>query len=285
MSQYELSRQDKEELQEYLISIKNYKSLTYTELDNLLHNQTSENQQKFIIGSLKTAAKYSVKLYKEINEYFPLPYSIMDFIQLGNEALIKLVYEKKYDNYKKFIWKFAILLRRNIINNLLPISLNTINKYKVYIEKRDEFLKKYQHEASNQEMMDEFGYQKLCVNNLKKYLDQNQGLKKTLNTELITDGYDYIGELVEYLIVKKIIAEVIESINIKERYREIIVKYFGLTTNDYKGDNLICDTIELAEEYNVSKQRIHQIIYMAFQKIKQDEEAMKKLTLCKEIVF
>lgn len=285
MLKYELSKLDEEELREYYDSIKNYKSLSYTELNNLLHNPTEENQQKFIKGFLMTSLKYSVKLYQELKQYFILPYSIMDFIQLGNETLVKLVYEKRYDNYFKFMWFFNVMLRRNVIKNLLPISWHIIDKYKVFLENGDEFLKKYQHEASDEELMNEYGYKKIGINNLRNYFYQNQASCEQLRDELVTNGWDYIPELVEYLIVKEIIGEVIETIDLSDRYRELLVKYFGFTTKDYDGDNIASDILELVKEYNISRQRIHQIIYNALQKIKADEEAMKKLTLCKEIIF
>jgi len=285
MLEYELSRLDEEELQEYYVSIKNYKSLSYTELDNLLHNPTPENQQKIIEGFLKIIVKYSVKLYQELKKDFVLPYSIMDFIQLGNETLVKLVYEKRYDNYFKFIWFFNVMLRRNVIKNLLPISWRVIDKYKIFLQNKDEFLRKHQHEASDEELMKEYGYKKIGINNLRNYCFQNQMSNKPLRDELVTNGWDYVSELVEYLIAKEIIRDVIEKVDLNDRYREIIIKYFGLTTKDHDGDNICSDTLELVKEYNVSKQRIHQIIYSALLKIKNDENAMKKLVKCKEIVF
>ena len=285
MLEYELSRTDLEELQEYYESIKNYKNLSYTELNNLLHNPTPENQQKIIEGFLKTTAKHSIKVYQELKQYFVLPYSIVDFIQLGNEALVKLVYEKKFDNYLNFTWYFYVKILHNIVKNLLPLSWHIIEKYKIFLENCDEFLKKYQHEASDEDLMKEYGYKKIGVNNLRTYFYQNQVLNKPLRDELVTNGYDYIPELVEYLIVRETILEVIENADFSDRYREILIKYFGLTTNDHYGNNISSNMPELVKEYNISKQRIHQIIYNALQKIKNDEEAMKKLTKCKEMVF
>ena len=157
--------------------------------------------------------------------------------------------------------------------------------YKIFLENGDEFFKKYQHEASDEELMNEYGYKKIGINNLRNYSYQNQVSCRQLRDELVTNGWDYIPELVEYLIVKEIISEVIEMIDLSDRYRELLVKYFGFTTKDYDGDNIASDIPELVKEYNISRQRIHQIIYNALQKIKADEEAMKKLTLCKEIIF
>lgn len=284
--EYELSKTDLKELQDYLASIKKYPKLIYREYDELLKNPTSENQQKVILGSLIMTANYATKVYKQFKQYFVFPYSILDFIQTGNEALIKIVYEKKYDNYKNFIWAFHRSLRQNIIKNYLPISWNIVDKYFTFLNQRDEFLKEYQHEASNQEMMEKYGYGKKGIGYMNNYLNQNQVLKRALNDDLVTDGFDYIPELVHYLNVRNTILEILKELNLPPHYYEILIRYFGLTTEEYDGDNIMMMPIEINETYKFNNcQRIHQIIKITIDKIRNNKQAMKKLIKCKEITF
>lgn len=285
MLEDELSRQDKEELKEYRESIKNCKILSYTELDELLHNLTLQNKQKFIEGSLMMVVNYATRLYIELKKDFVFPYSILDFIQLGNESLIKFVYEEKHDNYKSFIWAYSIAIKRNVIKNLLPISWHVVDKYLEFLEKRDEFLKLYQHDASSIEMINKYGYSKRKFNYLNNCRYQNQSSVKSLKSEVVIKTTDYIPELVEYLIVKETILEIVENLDLKERYREILVKYFGLTTKNHAGNNVVSGFVDLSKEYNVTGQRIQQILNASLRKIKCNDEAMEKLKLCKEIIF
>jgi len=216
--EYELTKNEEIEVQEYLLSIKNCPSLSYTELNNLLKNLTSENQQIFIEGFLRTVVNYAIKVYCELKEHFVFPYSITDFIQSGNEVLVRFVNEKKYDNYHDFIWAFNIALRRNIIKNHLPISGNIIDKYLEFLDKRDEFFKKYHRNPSDDEMINIYGYGKKGIGYLNNYMYQNQVLKKSLNEDLLTNGCDYIGNLVENLFLRDTLLEILKDLNLKKHY-------------------------------------------------------------------
>lgn len=278
----DFSKNNLYDLQEYIVGIKDYPKLTINEFDSLLEDPTIENKNKFIECYLRRVVVYAVTLYRKLTEYFDIPYSIIDFIQEGNEALVKLVYSENYRDFNLFNLTFYTKFRRNVIKHLLPISPNIVDRYIKFIEMKNDYSQSEEYDIS----FENFG--RFCDLSivqtmfLKNCYAQNQPVSFDIgNGEKLVDGNSNVEEIVDYLMLKDLIIETIKNSKLTDKEISVLIKHLGFNTDSYDGDNFTRSFVELAKDLNVSYQRIDQLYRQAIGKIKRNTEAVKKLYLFK----
>ena len=272
------------ELNEYIRNIRTY-ALTSAELSLLLKSSEYEDKQRFIKGYLIRVVKYAINIHAKLTKYFDMPYSIMDFIQEGNEVLVKLIYSWESEDFKKFNFVFYTKFKRNIIQNLLPLSHNIANGYMKFIEKIEEYFQKKGCYVSFESFGQLYGIGVRKVKTFESCFIQNQSNAGILDENKIPSSEISTLDHASYLITRKLLLEAIEEVDLTEREKDIIIRHFGFNTEDYMGCNLETRFVDLAREYNVSPQCILQLYNRAIEKIKKNEVVMKKLQLCKTNVI
>ena len=270
-----------EDVIEYEKVISRFKKLSYKELNELLLSDKKEDKEKFINGYLRYVVKYAKKLYSYFRQKYNVHFTIMDFIQLGNELLVNLAYNYNHTNIDLFTYKFAKEFKRLIIKKVLGICPRLFVECEQYMTAADEFYKKNKREATNLELQQILGVSEDRLNSIITFLKYN--LLNNNQYVMSDNQLQCVG--IEEPIYSKLnqedIIQIFEELCFTPREIEFLVKYFGLTTEDYEGQNLTNSMYDIASEYNVSRQRVEQLIKRSLIKIKGNKGIVERISRLK----
>lgn len=244
------------EIKEYYNYVKSQKTLSLKELDELLKKDDQVSKQKFINAYLYYVFVYAYQIYNYFAKYLEFNYSFEDFLQDGNLLLISLINRPLVKNsislFSLYYWiKLKMVLEHKISNNKAKLALN---KRLQILKARDDFFIINHREATISELV--------TLTKVSKNLVEAALLETPLDIESISENKvaHILGahEIEEYVMDKIINGEDNEIINtcllnLSEKEKMIVENVFGLNGDEVKSLG------ELAKEFHLSKQRIHQV--------------------------
>lgn len=265
---------DINEFNEYCNFVNNIPKLTHKESNELLKNNDLESKKRLVEGSLPIVTNQVIEFYTYYSKYLYLPFSLMDYVQDGNELLVKLIYsDYKYNNYNffklVFFGKFDRVLKNGITINQ-PITY--VNDYIDIINFRDEYYKKFRKEVSDEFIADVLDLSVSHVQLLDKMFKTVVNIKCLNNN----DYNSLIGEIIESEIFDKEFSKaffnaILES-TLTKNQKNVVINHYGL------GDVNPCGTLEKTGELlGVTRQAIKRTLENSKDKLKKDKQFVKKL--------
>ena len=265
-------------LREYLKEISSYPLLSReeeVELSDRIKNGDKDAKDKFINSNLRLVVSLAKK-YSSISGI-----SIMDLIQEGNIGLMTAVDRFEPEKGFKFstyaTWWIMQALIRSIENQSrlirLPCHVNEkLIKYKVAVRDLKDELGR---DPSVTELANELGMSKANVTKLNEMLDSIVSLNTLVGEDQNSEFGDFIpasdttpeDEVIDKFL-KDEIFKTLDSSNLSDKEKDIVIKRYGL-------DEMIPRTLEeIAQEYDLSRERIRQIENRAIYKIRKSLSAI-----------
>ncbi len=252
-------------LNEFKKNIKDHSS--EKQQNEFLHWENKYNEAKYAI------IEANVRLVVSIAKKYVLKgMEVIDIIQEGNKGLIKAVenfdYKMgyKFSTYATWWIRQAITRAINDKAKTIRIPANTLDLVNKTIKYCKKCITKNGYEPDVEEIAKAVG---CSVSKVQMALEFSID-PVSLDMEIGDDGNSTIGEYIEdtetknqstsLMGLRKNITKVLDSLNDKER--EIIIMRFGLD------DGRIKTLKEIAETFNISRERVRQIETKALSKLK-----------------
>ncbi len=260
-------------LKSYLRDL-HYPTLTKTEEQNLFleyQNGSKEAFEKLVNHNLKLVVSIAKTYYNKQGMEF------IDLIQEGNLGLIKAI--KAFDpsmGYKfstYATWWIKQAITRSVADKgrliRLPVHMiETLNKYR---KEKSRIEQELGYKPTYDELAEflEIPYEK--VEEYEKLVENAISLNDTVNADcddpdelgdFIPSNDEDIPDLMERTLLVKEIEKLFEKVKLNEKEKKVIIHRFGLF------DNEIMTLEELANIYNLTRERIRQIEVRALKKLR-----------------
>ena len=256
---------DRQYISSYLKEISKYKPLPQEELDKLF-KEVKNGNKKAVDIILKSNLRFVISVAKSYQGY-NIPLS--DLIQEGNIGLLKSIHSYNPEKNVKFlsyaIWWIQSYILNSIkkTNKIIRISQrqydinNRINKFVNHFKLKNERtpndleIKK----AVNVTDLELSIYHSSISNiySIEEPINDNQFIKDTLRSD------DAFFSSMDREDAKEIVVKLLSFL--PKREREILKYYYGFNNSPLSTDNI-------AEKYNISKERVRQIIIASINKLK-----------------
>ncbi len=206
----------------------------------------------------------------------------MDLIQEGSLGLFRAA--EKYDPERgnKFSTYATFWIRQHLMRAISnqstlirqPIHIN--EELSKFAKAEAAYLKEFEHPPTDEELSEILDLPVVKIKDLRKASRQRKtkSLDSPLNTdsptslgEIIPDGSDSIEELVEQsLLIEDVEVKILSTLDEKERF--VIKKRFGIGEKEYTLQ-------EIADELNLSRERIRQIESSALRNLRANTKQMR----------
>lgn len=266
---------------QYVNSINKIPLLTKEETCELFTRLNSENEvdkkgirSKLINHNLLLVVKY-------VNQYSCNNSDKMDLIQEGNNGLIVAVDKFDHSLGYNFSTYATFWIKRYIRDgltgskNLIRIPKNVAQKHYAIRRMINHYMKMNGTMPSINELVELTG---LTIVDIECYFEYNReiiALDKEINEKgqtvdiFLADETFKIEQAIEEKEEQKLFNKAFEKVQISERNKEIVSAYFGL--NNQKS----CTIMEIAEKYDITKQRVSLILAQAYKVMRKDSEFIK----------
>ena len=269
------------QINDYLRSIKEYNIFTKEEEKEIFEEYTKTKDIKI----RNYIMEHNLRLVAGIASHYKIPgMDIMDLIQYGNIGLETAVERFdvtkgfKFSTYATWWINQAILRETNDTRELIrkPVHLNET------ISKLQKFQKEYQMTHAKELKYTEENIEKLAkefkttketiqeaikaISTTTSSLDVAIGEKEDSTiSELIEDENVHVEDGIVNDIIKSTIDEALENSKLTEREIDIIKRRYGF-------DNYNEQTLEeIGKHYNLTRERIRQILEKALKKLKRNK--------------
>jgi len=222
-----------------------------------LQNGDIEALHKFVTHNLKLVMQWA-KYFRSVH----VPY--LDIIQAGNEGLILAAKKFDINSSNKFstyatYWikqRIALFLNTSTRNISIPVEWNRrIIKIKKFIK---EYEMNYGEFPTILEISTALGYEPHIIEELMIYFDDTNPLSEVI----IEDSSEFENEIMHDMYLKKVREAFEETDGLTEKEKEVLAYRYGLF------DGKLRTLEEIANIYNVGRERIRQIEGKALRKLK-----------------
>jgi RNA polymerase primary sigma factor len=264
-----------------------------------LNNKTKLEEEKEIIkkirkGDKKLEEEFVKKnqglIYHIAKKYAFTPEMLSDLITEGNVGLLKAIEKFNLKKNVKFGTYAYFWIKRYILRALLKgfEILKIPERYYEFKERLDEinnlYNLKYGRDATDEEIAKEMKIPKNIIKKFKKYSDKITIIPSELRNEdknidlfeIIDKNHKKTEVLWEVFRNKDLLNKIFERIKEREKRANVEI-WFKILKLHYGIENGIQYSYkEIAKKFGLSRQRVHQIKKIAFEKLKEEWEKMKK---------
>jgi RNA polymerase primary sigma factor len=264
-----------------------------------LNNKTKLEEEKEIIkkirkGDKKLEEEFVKKnqglIYHIAKKYAFTPEMLSDLITEGNVGLLKAIEKFNLKKNVKFGTYAYFWIKRYILRALLKgfEILKIPERYYEFKERLDEinnlYNLKYGRDATDEEIAKEMKIPKNIIKKFKKYSDKITIIPSELRDEdknidlfeIIDKNHKKTEVLWEVFRNKDLLNKIFERIKEREKRANVEI-WFKILKLHYGIENGIQYSYkEIAKKFGLSRQRVHQIKKIAFEKLKEEWEKMKK---------
>lgn len=273
-------------LDNYLKEIAGYPVLTRKkerEIFKLFNETKGEEKEKIKQQILKSNLKLVIDFSKK---YFSAhPWMVLDIIQQGNLGLITAIERFEYKKNNKFstyaFWWVKQKIEKYIDENreIVRISKSLSSDLKKIGREEHSFFKETGKEIDLEEIIKRAEGKKYKLSSISKENVESISLDALVeesdkdsvtmldlleDTNGLNPQENYKHQKIREILYKKIS-------KIPNRYREIILLYFGLK------DNYQRSLEEVGEIFDLTRERVRQIIEVSLRRIRNDTEFMEEL--------
>ena len=224
-------------------------------------NGSSEIRKKIINSNLRLVLKISLRYYKQCSDMF----SFQDIVEYGIMGLIKAVdkfdvsKECKFSTYATNWIKREILFGLSLKDCDIPQTFKFYSDKKLYFKCLDDFLCLNGRAPSNDELSQMSGLSVKEIDFIRNNLEMPVSLDNSLfdDSEIsiidcISDESCSIEENYDMRNLKYIVLDILDSMNISDKAKEMFILRFGL-------DNNGCRSLKhISKMYGISHQGVQQ---------------------------
>ena len=259
-------------VREYLNEIGRIELLTPEEEKELTINAKEGNKyarERIIEGNLRLVASVAKR-------YLGRGLPFLDLIQEGNIGLMKAIdkfepsYGFRFSTYATWWIRQAITRALASSSRNIRIPVHMAEKVRKYKTKQMELASMLGREPTIEEMMEELNLSRDNVIELHNLANDTISLNSKIDVtedeseliEFIPSEEETPEELFEKKDLRKLLMQLLNTANYKERDREVLLYRFGLKTGVPMTLN------EVGEKFNITRERVRQIESIAKKRVK-----------------
>lgn len=248
---------------EYSKYIKSQTKITIKEMEILFNKDDLESKLEFIKHFQYYIMQYTINIDKNMKSYFKCSCSLMDWVQDGNELLLKMLEHKQsyQDNFQLFTYFFYKTYKALYIINAFPGNYQRqVIYYIELINKCIEYYRENGRVININELSRLSGYSHKKIKGVLKgpvrlvKLDE----KKYNNAYIINNEDSLYDEVVDRLCNDEMINYIFDSCDLTLKEKNIMKMRYCLLDEKYLGEGWVLPFSKIGEKYYVTSEAIRQ---------------------------